>query len=122
MNIYAIIIATALITTYTLNLIADILNLKAIRKDLPDEFKGVYDETSYQKSQEYLRANTRFGLVTHTVDLITLFLFWFLGGFDFVDQVVRSWGYGSIVTGLAYIGVLVAAQGVLSKRQCRQDP
>ncbi|NTW49913.1 MAG: M48 family metallopeptidase [Chlorobiales bacterium] len=114
MNIYAIIIATALITTYTLNLIADILNLKAIRKELPDEFKGVYDETSYQKSQEYLRANTRFGLVTHTVDLITLFLFWFLGGFDFVDQVVRSWGYGSIVTGLAYIGVLVAAQGVLS--------
>lgn len=116
MNIYAIIIIAALITTYTLNLIADILNLKAIptSRDLPDEFKGVYDESSYQKSQEYLRANTRFGLVTHTFDLIVLFLFWFLGGFNFVDQIVRGWGYGSIVTGLSYIGILVAVQGVLS--------
>ncbi|NTV47848.1 MAG: M48 family metallopeptidase, partial [Chlorobiales bacterium] len=114
MNIYAIIIATALLASYTLNLIADILNLKGIRKELPDEFKDVCDETAYRKSQDYLRANTRFGLITHTVDLIVLFLFWFLGGFNFVDQIVRGLGYGSIVTGLVYIGILIVAQGALS--------
>ena len=43
MNIYAIVILAALIIQYALDLIANVLNLRALRPELPEEFIGVYD-------------------------------------------------------------------------------
>ncbi len=114
MNLYGIIILAALLLDYILNLAADLLNLKAMRRELPEEFQGVYDPEAYRKSQEYLRVKTRFGIFTATVGLIALLAFWFSGGFNLIDLWVRSWGFGPIVTGLAYIGILVFLRGLLS--------
>lgn len=114
MNIYGIIILAALLLDNALNLIADLLNLKAMQQELPGEFRGVYDPEAYRKSQEYTRVTTRFGLLTSTVNLVALLAFWFSGGFNLLDQFVRSGGFGPIVTGLAYIGLLVLLRGLLS--------
>ncbi|MCG3112087.1 MAG: M48 family metallopeptidase [Candidatus Manganitrophus sp. SB1] len=114
MNLYGIIILAALLLDYILNLAADLLNLKAMRRELPEEFQGVYDPEAYRKSQEYLRVKTRFGILTATVGLIALLAFWFSGGFNLIDLWVRSWGFGPIVTGLAYIGILVFLRSLLS--------
>ena len=59
MNVYAVIILVTLLLDYTLNLLADLLNLGALRHDLPKEFVGVYDAEAYRKSQEYTRVQTR---------------------------------------------------------------
>ena len=40
--------------------------------------------------------------------------FWFLGGFQALDEVVRAWQWGPIGTGLAYIGLLALGKGLLS--------
>jgi STE24 endopeptidase len=40
------------------------LNCRSISTQLPDEVKGIYSEEKYQKSQEYMKANCRFELVT----------------------------------------------------------
>ena len=40
---------------------ADLLNLKALQRELPAEFADVYDADSYRRSQEYTRTATRFG-------------------------------------------------------------
>lgn len=114
MNLYGIIILAALLLDYILNLAADLLNLKSMRRELPEEFQGVYDPEAYRKSQEYLRVKTRFGILTATVGLIALLAFWFSGGFNLIDQWVRGWGFGPIPTGLAYIGILVFLRGLLS--------
>ena len=56
---------------------------------------------------------TGFGSVTSTFNLLTLLLFWFLGGFNLVDQFVRSFGFNPIVTGLLFIGSLSLLRMVL---------
>ncbi|MEX0685440.1 MAG: M48 family metallopeptidase [Balneolales bacterium] len=114
MNIYLIIILAAILVDYVLNLAADYLNTSALSKELPDEFEGVYDEEEYKRSQEYTRERTRFGIVSATFGVIVILAFWFLGGFNELDQLVRSWNYGTIVTGLFYIGLLMLGQTILS--------
>ncbi len=114
MNIYAIIILCAIALSYTLDLFADILNLKALRSDLPDEFKGVYNAEDYRRSQEYTRVNTRFGFLTSTFELIFTLVFWFTGGFNYLDRIVRGWGLHPIINGLVYIAILVFLRVILS--------
>lgn len=114
MNVYAIIILVTLLFDFAVNLIADLYNVKAIKKELPPEFEGVYDEEAYRKSQEYTRVTTRFGILTSTFDLVLLLVFWFLGGFNFLDHIVRQWALSPILTGLVYIGILIALKSIIS--------
>jgi STE24 endopeptidase len=106
MNVYRIIILVTLLAKYFLDLVSQWLNLKTLRPELPDEFVGFYDPEKYRKSQEYIRIKTRFHIFQATINLIVLLLFWFLGGFNTLDQIVRSWDLNSILTGLAYVGIL----------------
>ncbi len=114
MNIFSIVILAALAVDFLLNLAADLLNLRALGEELPEEFEDVYDRETYARSQEYTRARTRFGLLTSAFNLALLLAFWFLGGFNWLDGVVRSWEWGVVGTGLAYIGILVFFKSVLS--------
>jgi STE24 endopeptidase len=114
MNSYAVIILATLLLSYLLGLIADILNLRALRPELPPELEGVYDAAAYRTSQDYLRVHTQFAWWTTTVMLMATLAFWFTGGFQVLDQWVRGWGLGPISTGLAYIGILLAARSILS--------
>lgn len=114
MNIYAIIILAALLGSYILNIISDYLNLSALKKEIPKEFEDVFDAEKYAKSQEYTKVNTKFGLITSKFSLIVVLAFWFLGGFNWLDQIVRDFGYGEIVTGVIYIGILIVGNSILS--------
>ena len=62
--------------------------------------EGVYEPDEYRRSQDYTRATTRFRFVTGIFQLLLLLGFWFAGGFNYLDQVVRSWGFVSIANGL----------------------
>jgi STE24 endopeptidase len=114
MNIFATIILAALLFDYSLNLLAKILNLKTLAAPLPDEFKDVYDPASYQKMQDYTRVNTRFSFVTATFNIVVILAFWFCGGFNWLDGLVRGLGFSLIPTGIAYIGLLTLGQSLLS--------
>jgi STE24 endopeptidase len=114
MNIFTIIILAAILVDFTLGIISNRLNLKALTKKLPEEFEDVYDEETYAKSQEYTRTGTKFGFVTGTFNLLLLLAFWFAGGFNWLDQWARGFDFGVIVTGLIFIGVLVLAKMIIS--------
>jgi STE24 endopeptidase len=113
MNTFAIIILFALVLEFSLELTGNILNLKALRSELPPILQGIYKPEDYRKSQEYIRINTRFGLVDSSFTLLLLVVFWFSGGFDWLDQVVRGWDFIPIVTGLLYTGILVFAYSLI---------
>ena len=113
MNTFAIIILFALVLEFSLELTGNILNLKALRSELPPILQGIYKPEDYRKSQEYIRINTRFGLVDSSFTLLLLVAFWFSGGFDWLDQVVRGWDFIPIVTGLLYTGILVFAYSLI---------
>ncbi len=114
MNIFSIIILVTLAIDFILNLVADIFNIKALGSSLPDEFEGIYDEETYEKSQEYTQVQTRFGILISAFNLALLLIFWFAGGFNWLDQIVRGWELGIIWTGLAYIGMLILFKMILS--------
>ncbi|MBZ5500555.1 MAG: M48 family metallopeptidase [Acidobacteriia bacterium] len=114
MNVYAIVVLATLALQFVVGLITEILNLKALRDDLPEEFAGVYNADAYKRSQDYTRAQTRFGFVTSFFSVAVTLVFWFSGGFNLLDGVVRGWNWNPILTGLAYIGILVVARSALS--------
>ncbi len=114
MNIFGIIILCALCGTFLIKLFADILNLKAAGVELPEEFQGVYDQDAYEKSQNYLHDSTVFSLLTAAFELVLLLVFWFAGGFNYLDLLVRDFGFSALVTGVVYIGSLLLLQGVVS--------
>ena len=88
MNIYAIIILITLLSGYLLNLVTNWLNLKHLKLDLPGEFEGTYDAEAYQNSQAYTKVYTKFGYITSTFSLVVTLLFWFMGGFNYLDIVL----------------------------------
>jgi STE24 endopeptidase len=114
MNFIAVIILCTIGVDFILNLTADRLNLKHLRSELPQAFEGVYDPERYRKSQQYLRVNTQFGWITSTFNLCLILVFWFAGGFPFLDKWVRTFELGPILSGLVYMGVLMLLKAVLS--------
>ncbi|MFH2012240.1 MAG: M48 family metallopeptidase [Pseudomonadota bacterium] len=113
MNFFLVIILFILIGNYLLDLIVDTLNVQHVRTDLPKEFEGYYNATEYRESQEYLRENTRFEIFTDSIITPISIAFILLGGFNIVDQFARSFGLGSIPTGLIFAGTLLFASQIL---------
>ena len=114
MNVFGAIILFALLLDLILNAVADYLNLKMLQPDLPQEFRGHYDEARYRRSQAYLKVNTRFGWVVASLNLVLLLVFWFGGGFPLLDKWVRSWHLGPVPSGMAFIGILSLLAGIVS--------
>jgi STE24 endopeptidase len=113
MNPFALIVLVALVLEYVLQVVADVLNMRALEPELPPEFDGAYDQETYRRSQEYTRAKTRFGFVPGTLHLALVLAFWGLGGFEWLDELVRGFGFGPILTGLCYIGAIIAGLSVI---------
>lgn len=81
---------------------------------MPPSLKGLYDEESYSKLREYTAANTRLDMLSSAFDLAVLAIFWFGGGFEYLDRVVRSFQWGPVVSGLVYLGALACGRMILS--------
>ncbi len=107
MNIYLIIILFIIIGSYIFDLIIETLNIKHLRPELPDEFKGDYDQEKYKTSQAYLKENTRFDIISDSIMTPIMIAFILLGGFNLIDRFARDFGLGSILTGLIYVGILM---------------
>jgi STE24 endopeptidase len=114
MNIYGIIILATLLIDFSLQLLADLLNLRALQNKIPTEFQDTFDPERYRKSQQYLQTTTRFGLFTTTTSLAATLIFWFTGGFNFLDILIRGWQLPELPTGLLYIGLLLLLKMILS--------
>ena len=112
-NPFSLTILITLSVAFGLDVASNLLNLRALRFEVPPALAGVYPPDKYRQSQEYTRAATRFGLVSATFRLAVLLAFWFAGGFNELDQVVRGWGYAPIVNGLLYTGILSLSYSAL---------
>ncbi len=112
-NFYFWFLLFAIIGLFLVELTSNLLNLKSLSPTVPAEFRDQVDEEAYRKSQQYVRANTRFGLVESTFSLLLLLAFWLLGGFQLLDQWIRGFGFGPITSGLLLLSTLAAANYVL---------
>ncbi|MEM7393387.1 MAG: hypothetical protein AAF492_13670, partial [Verrucomicrobiota bacterium] len=87
MNMFLIIIIFLLVGEYVLNLVVEILNLKHLKTEIPDEFKDTWDADKYQQSQLYLKDNTKFEFVSSTISIAVTLAFILLGGFNWVNPI-----------------------------------
>ena len=113
MNAYAWIVLIALAGEHLLAVATSVLNVRAMRATVPDEFREVYDRDTYARSQTYTRARTWFGLAQGTTSLAVLLVFWSAGGFGWLDALCRGVGWGPVPTGLLFIAALVAGSTLL---------
>jgi STE24 endopeptidase len=113
-NAWFLFITLALFLFWKLDLFAALLNLKALSPEIPEAFQEFVEEGAYEQSQEYTREKSVLGIVSGIASLVILFTFWWLGGFGWLDGVVRGWGQGPIVTGLIFVGALMMAQQIIS--------
>ena len=107
MNPYLIFILTVLVVGYLLDLIVSFFEIRSLQPELPTEFRDVYDEEKYRKSQEYTKVTTGFSVIQETVTLVLTLIFILAGGFNAVDLLARGVGWGSISTGLLFTGILI---------------
>ncbi|BHH82717.1 M48 family metallopeptidase [Desulforhopalus sp. 52FAK] len=106
MNTWLIVVLCIIIISFILELIVSNLNLRALTPDLPDEFKDVYNSDEYETSQNYTRETTRFGMFENSISTVLTVGFILLGGFNWVDNIARGFGYNTIVTGLIFTAIL----------------
>ncbi|MCX8237999.1 MAG: M48 family metallopeptidase [Akkermansiaceae bacterium] len=113
-NLLAILLIVALVLLWKLDYISTLLTLKNLKPELPEEFRGVWDDEKYRKAQAYEKAQAQFGVISSIASLTVLFVFWFMGGFGWVDGLVNSWGVGPTATGLCFIGIIYLGSWVAS--------
>jgi STE24 endopeptidase len=106
-------ILTANVGMYLLDTVANRLNLRALKPELPAEFEGVYNPEEYRRFLEYTAATANFERIDATWDLALLLGFWLLGGYDWLDGAVRSAHMGFIATGLLFLGALYLGRWLL---------
>jgi STE24 endopeptidase len=113
-NSVFIIIVSIVIFGYLLERILTILNSTKWSTKLPKEVSDVYDPGQYRKSQQYKRANDRFGWITSSFSLVVILLMLLLGGFSFVDNILRGYTSNPILLALLFFGILMFASDIIN--------
>ncbi|MBS1682649.1 MAG: M48 family metallopeptidase [Bacteroidetes bacterium] len=109
-----IIIIGITVVSYLFNEVLDFINLKAFKKEIPGEVADFYDPEKYQRSMEYLHTQTRFSFLTNGLGFIATFLMLLLGGFGWVDQLIRPLVSNAAVLALAFFGLILFASDLLN--------
>ena len=114
MNILFWIILIAIILEFIIDTILTILNIRSINTTPPNGLEDIYDSQEYKKSQEYTLTRSKFSLVVNLTQIIAMMIFWFSGGFNFVDQIIRTLEFNEIINGILFIFILSGLSMLLS--------
>ena len=94
--------------------ILDAINAKHFNDPIPEELKDVYDQDEYQKSQVYKATNYKFGVWSSLFSLVLTLAFLFLDGFEYVDNIARSYSDNPIIVGLIFFGIIMIASDIIT--------
>ena len=89
------------------------LNTTTRSNILPEALKGFYDEATYSRQQEYEKVNSKFSLVSDIFSFAAILGMLFLGGFAWIDELVRSWSGSAILQSIFFFCILGFASDLL---------
>ena len=112
-NLFYIIIAI-LILQFLIDSILDYLNSKRYGDPIPNAINDIFDKEEYQKSQEYLKTNYRFGFLSSLFSIALTLAFLIFGGFEWADLLARSYSNNEIVITIIFFGILTIGSDILS--------
>ena len=113
-NFYYLIIVSSIILEYLLSSIGSILDIRSITPEIPKDFQVAYDKEKYAKSQEYLKARTKFGLISSTFSLILIMIVIHTGIFGHLNDFVNAQTDHYLFRGLLFIAVIYFFQDIIS--------
>ncbi|OFX59776.1 MAG: peptidase M48 [Bacteroidetes bacterium GWA2_30_7] len=113
-NLIFWLIIAILLFDFLLDRLIDYLNSTKWSKTLPTELKNIYDEEKYQKSQEYDKVNSNFGIITSSFSFLLIMLMLFLGGFAYFDNLARSYVENPILVALVFFGIIMFLSDILN--------
>jgi STE24 endopeptidase len=108
------IIIGILVFDFLLERLLGFLNYTWYSKAIPEELADVYDQAAYEKSQEYKKANFKFGLISSTFSFLGILLFLYCKGFAIVDEFARSYPTNQILVALLFFGIIMLASELVS--------
>ena len=108
------IIIGIIILNFIIDKILSSLNAKHFNDQLPPELQDVYDEEEYKKSQEYKAVNYRFSNFTSLFSLFLTLGFFYFDGFEYVDNIARSYSDNTIVIALIFFGIIMLASDIIT--------
>ena len=105
---YFILVIILLLIDWIVSSLADILNINRSISEVPDEFKGYYDEDTLLRSHNYLYDKTKVKGVMKTLIVAVLIFFISEGGFGWLVSIVEGVFSSMILQGLLFIGIILA--------------
>lgn len=108
------IIIGIIVVNFIIDKILDTLNAKKYNDPIPSELDDVYDASEYTKSQDYKKTNYRFGVISSAFSLILTLGFLFLDGFEYVDNIARSFSDNLIIISLIFFGIIMIGSDLIS--------
>ena len=108
------IIIGILIAQYLIDTFLDYLNSKKYQETIPEALSDVYDATEYEKSQAYKKTNYRFGLLNDGFSILLTLAFLLLGGFEWIDTIIRGVTTNPILMALGFFGIIVLGNSIFS--------
>jgi STE24 endopeptidase len=108
------IIIAIIIINFIVDKVLDALNAKHYNDPIPEELQDVYDEAEYKKSQSYKKINDRFSNYTSAFSLLLTLAFFFLDGFEYVDNIARSYSDNNITIALIFFGIIMFASDIIT--------
>lgn len=94
--------------------VLDALNAKHFNDSIPTELSDVFDEEAYKKSQDYKTVNYKFGIWSSLFSLFLTLGFLFFDGFEYVDNIARSYSDNPIIIALLFFGIIMIASDIIS--------
>lgn len=110
--LYIIIGITAI--SYIFEQLLEYINLRSQREDIPDEIATFYDRAKYIKSLQYHREVTNFSFITSAFSFLLSIGMLLLGGFGWIDGLVRDVVSNDILLALTFFGVISVASDILT--------
>lgn len=112
-SIFILIIAI-LTFDFVFERVLDWLNTSHLRSELPSELSGIYDTEKYQKSMDYTKTNSKFGMITSSFSFLVVLVMLFLGGFGLVNDFVASISDNAILQAFMFFGIIGFANDIIT--------
>jgi STE24 endopeptidase len=108
------IILAILVFEFVLERLLDYLNSTFWSDHLPEELRGIYDEEKYRKSMAYEKQKQKFSLVVTSLTFVAMALMLALGGFAWLDNVIRRYTENPYLLAMMFFGILGLVSSILS--------
>ena len=113
-NIIFVSVILIFILGFIFDRVLSYLNQNSWKKDLPSQFKGIYNVEKYHVAMNYSIINAKSGALESSLSFGVILLVLYFGGFGKLDAMVNQMFDTPIIRALAFFGVLSFVTSILS--------